>query len=169
MKQIALICLGLFGCSAAGEGPSVVIPPLTLSPEGIDYALVQDAAERWEQATGLPLLVQAGGAPVRYAPMSYDKNSGETAVHWRSDGPTEILWVHIDERRAHNQSLVGHILLHETGHAVCEHGILGQTEDNCHSGSGLLHRTVVGEPCIDAASLATVCGYRDCQTFSPEC
>lgn len=170
MKQMALIGLWLFGCSAAGGGPGHVVPPLVLSPAGIDPQLVVSHAQRWGSATGLTIEVGDGGAPVAFGPMLYERNAGETAVKWRSGAPSEILWIHIDERRDHDHSLVSHILLHEMGHAVCEHGINRQAENRCHSKDrGLMHESADSVSCIDAASLATVCSHRGCHVFVPEC
>lgn len=163
MKQIVLIGLCLFGCSAAGDGPGAVIPPLTLSPQGVDYTLVQGIAERWEAATGLPVLVQDGGTPVRRAPMITRGNCGETGVSISK--PHRVEWVHVDNDA---ECLHESVLLHEVGHAVCEHGLLSDVDDRCHSPAGIMRSSIQGR-CIDEVSLSSICSYQDCKTFMPEC
>lgn len=156
------------GCSAAGEGPLDVAPPLTLTPAGVDAEIVERVAARWEAATGLPIVVGDDGVPVRRAPMvAGADNCGETGVRWTT--PSRIAWVHLSDSPDPRCPSAEATLMHEVGHAVCERQLMGAPADKCHTDRGLMSGHGLNTWCIDAESLANVCSYQDCTLFRPEC
>lgn len=164
MKKGLAVILAL-GCSAAGDGPMDVVPPLILEPRGVEAALLERVAERWIAASGLDILIGTGGAPITREPLGPER-CGEIGISVSL--PAKVRWIHLaagmDPRCGGEETA----LMHEVGHALCEGGLSYPLQGMCHSETGMMAAKIQSS-CIDEVSLSMVCSHKDCKVFNPEC
>lgn len=166
---MALALLFCSGCSAAGSEGARFVDPLVLSPTPELQADVEDAAARWQAATGIVIQVRPGGVPVSVVDKPrLAESCGGTAFMRERDGAFVAL-VDMQVIASHPQCPSReHTVLHEVGHAVCEYAVDG--EHDCHTSvPGELMSTQHNlSVTIDEGSLRKVCEFAACAVFAPE-
>jgi hypothetical protein len=168
MLKVTLLgaVLGLMcGCAQGVDiSTDVVVGPLTLSPEGdIPQDKLEEFANRWAIASGTEVVVAAGGSPVRFVNTLDSCGNTYRDLHGRVAGIDILVPGNPHCRPDHD-------LLHELGHAVCDHGVIGDRASMCHTlgEASLMFASDNGVMHIDEESLVEVCSHRDCGAFNPE-
>lgn len=169
-----LAALLLCACGAADEPRA---GPLVLSPSEDALELTEEWAGRWSAATGIPIEVREGGAPVvvwndvwkvpgPHGPeLSEHEEPGAVKLcggNMFDNRGLRTLLIAIDRTPAKNCNPWKYTVGHEIGHAVgdatghSDGGLMGTELD-----FGIVYR-------IDAGSLAFVCESAPCTLFAPE-
>jgi hypothetical protein len=169
--HLCLLSLLLTAC-----GAPVDHGPIALSPSDDTRELVERAASEWTQATGIDILIGAGGIPVTAAEEALDEDGnpacGITPVRRgkrsREFRAIERVVIAMRPPAGCPRWQTGRTMLHEIGHVVCEFGVDGDPENGCHSETGLMATKANETQGIDGASLEVVCAHATCTRFEPQ-
>lgn len=168
MIRYAALALALAGCSAAGDGGQGIRPPLTLTPDSEIEGATRQAAAAWSAATGIPIVIGAGGVRVRVVD---DLDAcGRTHTLRRPSGAMVRVDA-IEIRRAVGKDCGRwpRTVRHELGHAIQQWGSQDAfLQHDGHAAEGLMALHANSVQVIDGPALELACTGAPCTRFEPE-
>lgn len=172
MKRLVLSLIAsaalLSGCSPSGEPEPA---PVFRVEDPVLASAFDEAAARWEEATGISVVRSAtGDIPVAFGAASFGHSEAEgalggTAVKvWTDTGRKQLIGIHFQPNLEELGYSLRDAMLHELGHALrmdSAHAAGARDAMNAHLGPR-------DDRALTAGDVELVCEVRECTRFNPE-